>query len=62
MSLNGGAIIPMDLIKREKSRINRKYFPRDTKCHIRETAINNGLITHVVQILHEKRDGKCFSK
>ena len=63
MNLTDGATFPAALTKPAKTRINQKIkFLRDTKRRIREISINNGWNTHIVQILHEIRDGKFLFK
>ena len=51
MNLSDGSTFLTYLIKRAKSRINKKS--RDTKRCIREIEINNAWETQVVQILRE---------
>ena len=58
MNLAYGETFPMALIKREKSIINKKTNPRDTKWHIWEIIINSVWNTQISQILREKQYGK----
>ena len=49
MNLTDGATFPTALIKRAKSRFNKKInLPYDTKRCIREISINNGWNRHIV--------------
>ena len=63
MNLTDFATFPVDLIKRGKTKFNQKInFPCDTKQRVWEIAINNSWNTHIVQILHKKRDGGFIFK
>ena len=44
------------LIKRAKSRFNKKIKSRDKKRRNEKNAIKNGCNIHIVHILHEERD------
>ena len=56
INLTYSATFPKSLLKRAKSRFNKKIKSRDKKRRNEKNAIKNGCNIHIVHILHEERD------